>query len=154
MNKSYIQVSVSSRYWDSKTVFVLSRQKSRSRLDIDTKKKKSQSRLNIETQKKKSLGLVLSLRLLEIKSQSRTKKSGLAILCVRRRPLMEDDLWRKTTFDGRRPLPEDDLWRKTAFNGRRPLREDHLKWKTTFAGRRLWRKRTFDKRQVGKNLHS
>ena len=29
---------------------------------------------------------------------------------------MEDDLWRKTTFDGRRPLTEDDLWRKTTFD--------------------------------------
>ena len=25
--------------------------------------------------------------------------------------LTKEDLWRKTTFDGRRPLTEDDLWR-------------------------------------------
>ena len=34
---------------------------------------------------------------------------------------MEDDLWQKTTFDGRRPLMEDNLWRKTTFDRRRPL---------------------------------
>ena len=33
---------------------------------------------------------------------------------------MEDDLWRRTAFDGRRPLTEDDLWRKTTFDGRWP----------------------------------
>ena len=60
----------------------------------------------------------------------------------------EDDLWQKTTFDGRRPLTEDDLWRKTTLNGRRPLTEDHLWWKTTFDERRplteddLWWKTT------------
>ena len=52
-----------------------------------------------------------------------------------RRHLMEDDIWRKTTFDRRRPLTEDDLWRKTTFDGRRPLMEDNLWWKTTFDGR-------------------
>ena len=29
-----------------------------------------------------------------------------------RRPLMEDGLWWRTTFDGRQPLMEDDLWWK------------------------------------------
>ena len=43
-----------------------------------------------------------------------------------RRPLKEDDLWRKTTFYGRRPLTEDDLWQKTIFDGGRPFREDNL----------------------------
>ena len=74
----------------------LRRKKSRSRLNIETqekkslglvsslrlRKKKSRSRLDIETQKKKSLGLVSSLRFLKMRtqSQSRTQKSGLAIL--------------------------------------------------------------------------
>ena len=31
---------------------------------------------------------------------------------------MEDDLRRKTTFDGRRSLTEDDLWRKTQLRRR------------------------------------
>ena len=85
----------------------------------------------------------------------------------RRHPSMEDDLWWKTTFDGRRPSMEDnlrwkmtfdgrwssmedDLWWKTTFDGIRPLMEDDLWWKTTFDGRRpfmeddLWRKTTLD----------
>ena len=59
---------------------------------------------------------------------------------------MEDNLWWRTTFDGRRPLTEDDLWRKTTFDGRWPLMEDDLWRKTSFDGRRsmtedyLWRK--------------
>ena len=53
---------------------------------------------------------------------------------------MEDDLWWKTTFDGRRPSMEDDLWWKMTFDGRQPLTsfdwrhplmEDTLWWKTT-----------------------
>ena len=70
-----------------------------------------------------------------------------------RRPLMEDDLWWKTTFDGRRPSMEDDLRWKTTFDGRRPLMEDDLWWKTTFDGRQplmedtLWWKTTFDGRR-------
>ena len=39
--------------------------------------------------------------------------------------------WR-TTSDGRRPLTEDDLWRKTTFDARQPLTEYNLRWKTTF----------------------
>ena len=41
--------------------------------------------------------------------------------------LMENDLWRKTTFDRRQPLTEDNI-----FDGRRPLTEDDL-----------WRKKNF-----------
>ena len=48
---------------------------------------------------------------------------------------MEEDLWRKTTFDGRGPLTEDYLWWKTTFDRRGPLMEDALWWKTTFDGR-------------------
>ena len=54
-----------------------------------------------------------------------------------RRPLVEDDLWWKTTFGGRRSLVEDDLRRKMTFCGRRPTEEDNLRWKTTFSGRQL-----------------
>ena len=44
--------------------------------------------------------------------------------------LMEDNLWWKTTFDGRWPLMEDNpLW-KMIFNGRWPLMEDKLWWNT------------------------
>jgi len=43
--------------------------------------------------------------------------------------LMEED------FDERHPLMEDDIWWKTTFDDRRPLKEDNLWWKTTFAGR-------------------
>ena len=53
-----------------------------------------------------------------------------------RRPLTEDDLWRKTTFDGRLLFMEDSLWRKMIFDGSRPLTEDDLWWKTTFNGGR------------------
>ena len=69
-----------------------------------------------------------------------------------RRPSMEDNLWRKTTFDRRRPLTEDDFWWKTTFDERWPLTEDELWWKTSFDGRRplteydLWHKTTFDRR--------
>ena len=38
-----------------------------------------------------------------------------------RQPLMKDDLWQKTGFDGRWPWTEDDLWRKMTFDGRRSL---------------------------------
>ena len=48
----------------------------------------------------------------------------------------EDNLWQKTTFDGRRPLTEDDLWWKMTFDGRRPLTQDDF-----------WRKIIFDARQ-------
>ena len=45
----------------------------------------------------------------------------------------EDDLWWKTTFDGRRPSTEDDLWQKTIFTEddlwrRQPLTEDDLQY--------------------------
>ena len=42
-----------------------------------------------------------------------------------RRPLVEDDLWWKTTFGGRQLLVEDDLWWKTTFGGRQLLVEDN-----------------------------
>ena len=46
-----------------------------------------------------------------------------------RRPLMEDNLWWRTTFDGRQPFMEDDLWWKmTIYFVRGPL------WMTTFDG--------------------
>ena len=45
--------------------------------------------------------------------------------------LMEEDLQRKTTFNGRRPPMEDDLQCKTTSNERQPLMEDNLQWKTT-----------------------
>ena len=66
---------------------------------------------------------------------------------------MEDDLWWKTTFDGRRTLMEDDLWWKMIFDGRQPLMEDNLWWKTVFDGRRPFieddflGKITFEERQ-------
>ena len=52
---------------------------------------------------------------------------------------MEDDLRGKTTFYGRRPLEEDNLVWKMTFDGRGLLAEDFaveddLQWKTTFAG--------------------
>ena len=51
--------------------------------------------------------------------------------------LLEDNLWRKTTFGGRRPSLEDDFWWKTNYCGRRPLVGDDLRWETTFGGRQL-----------------
>ena len=66
---------------------------------------------------------------------------------------LEDDIWWKTTFDGRRHLMEDDLWWKTIFDGRRPLTEDDFWRKTTFERRRPltghnpWGKMTFDRRR-------
>ena len=44
---------------------------------------------------------------------------------------MVDNLWRKTTIDGRQPLMEDDLWWKMTSVGRWPL------WMTTCDGRFL-----------------
>ena len=76
----------------------------------------------------------------------------------RRRPLMEEDLQWKTTFDGRRPSMEDDLQWKITFDGRRPLIEDDHWRKTTFEGRwpltedDLWRKTTFDGRRPSVGL--
>ena len=43
---------------------------------------------------------------------------------VQRRPLMEDDLWWKTTFDGRRSLMEDILWWEMSSEGRQSFMED------------------------------
>ena len=66
---------------------------------------------------------------------------------------MENNLWRKTTFDGRRHLTEEELWRKTTFDRWQPLTEDDPWWKMTFDGKQplteddLWRKTTFDGRQ-------
>ena len=62
---------------------------------------------------------------------------------------MEDDLWWKTTFDGRRPLTEeafygrwplmeDNLWWMLTFDGRQPFMEDDLWWKTNFEEEELW----------------
>ena len=59
------------------------KKKSWSRLDIETLRKKSRSCLGIEEQKKNSFGLLLSLRLPEIKSRSWTQRSSLAILCFK-----------------------------------------------------------------------
>ena len=53
-----------------------------------------------------------------------------------RQPLMEDDLWWKTTFDWRRPLMKDDRWLKTTFDGGQPFMEDDPWWNMTFNGRR------------------
>ena len=52
-----------------------------------------------------------------------------------RQPLVEDDLQWKTTFGGRRHLVEDKLWWKTSLGGRWPSVEDDLCWNTTFGGR-------------------
>ena len=41
-----------------------------------------------------------------------------------RRPVIEDDLWCKTTCEGRHPLFEDNLWWKMTFDGGRPLIDD------------------------------
>ena len=53
---------------------------------------------------------------------------------------MEDDLWWKTTLNGRGPLIEDDLWWKTTYDERRFMMEDDFWWKTTDDGRRLMMK--------------
>ena len=37
---------------------------------------------------------------------------------------MEDNLWWKTTFDGRQPLTEDNLLWKMTFDQRQPLMEE------------------------------
>ena len=83
--------------------------------------------------------------------------------CLSSVRVLEDDLWRKTTFDARRPLTKDDLrwrwpltediiWPKTTFDWRRPLMEDNIWKKTTLDGRRpltkddIWQKMTFDER--------
>ena len=51
-----------------------------------------------------------------------------------RRPLIEDDILWKTTFDGRQPSVEDNLRWKTTFGGRQPSVKDNLWWKMTFGG--------------------
>ena len=53
-------------------------------------------------------------------------KINQGVMVVGRRPSVEDNFWRKTTFDGRWPLVEDDHSWKTNFDGRRPLIEDEL----------------------------
>ena len=69
--------------------------------------------------------------------------------------MIEDDLWWKTTYDGRRLMMEDKLWWKTTYDGRRLMMEDtedNLWWKKTYEGRRLmmedasWWKTTYDGR--------
>ena len=63
---------------------------------------------------------------------------------------MEDNLWRKMTFDGRQHLMEGNILWKTTFDGKRPKMEDTLWWKTTFCRRQplieddLILKMTFD----------
>ena len=44
-----------------------------------------------------------------------------------RQPLMEDNLWLKTTFDGIWHLIDEEIWWKTTFD-----KEDALLWTTTF----------------------
>ena len=87
--------------------------------------------------------------------------------------MIEDDLWWKTTFngrhtsmveylswkttfDGRQPSLEENLWWKMIFDwrqARQTLMKDYFQWKTTFDGRRplteddLWQKTTFSGRQ-------
>ena len=57
--------------------------------------------------------------------------------------LMEDNLYWKTTFDGRQPLIGNTFWWKTPFYKRWPLMEEDLWWKTAFDGGQLF---FFDKR--------
>ena len=52
------------------------------------------------------------------------------------KPLMEDNIWWKTTFNGRCLSMEDNFWWKMTLNGRRPSMEYTLLWKTTFGGRK------------------
>ena len=49
--------------------------------------------------------------------------------------LMEDDLWRKTTFGGRRPSIEEELGWKTTFGQRQPSVDYNLRWKMTLGER-------------------
>jgi len=68
--------------------------------------------------------------------------------------MMEDNLWWKTTYDGRRLMMEDDLWWKTTYHGRWLKMEDDLWWKTTYDGRwlmmedDLWLNTTYDGTQL------
>ena len=59
---------------------------------------------------------------------------------------MDDDLWWRTTFDGRQPLIEDNLWWRMTFGEKRSLIEDVLLWKTTYDVGHLWWKMSFDGR--------
>merc|ERR1711954_55144 len=52
------------------------------------------------------------------------------------RPLVEDDLWWKTTFGEEQPSVKDDLWWKTTFGGRQPLVKDNGWWRITLGRRR------------------
>ena len=54
-----------------------------------------------------------------------------------------DDIWWKTTFGGRRPLIEECLWYKMTFDERQLWRkktfdgrQGNLRWKATFEGKR------------------
>ena len=64
--------------------------------------------------------------------QGRRLRFGMLTVLTNIRPtkvlwLMEDDLWRKTTFGGRQPLVEDELRWKTTFGGRQPSVEDNFR---------------------------
>ena len=69
---------------------------------------------------------------------------------------IEDNLWLKTTFDGRQPLMEDtlwwkatfdnEIWLKTTFNGRQPLIEATFDERPPLKEEDLLRKITFDGR--------
>ena len=62
-------------------------------------------------------------------------------------PLMEDNLWWKTTFNRKQPLAEDNLWRKMTFDERRPFAETTFEKRWTMVEDNLWRKTTFDVRR-------
>ena len=68
-----------------------------------------------------------------------------------RQPFMEGDHWWKTTFEGRQPFMEDDFCSKTIFDWRRSLIEEDCWWKKTVDGRKDWWKMTFERRQPLKN---
>ena len=57
-------------------------------------------------------------------------KMNQSVMLGGRQPLVED------TFSGRPPLLEDDLWWKTTMGERRPLVKEDLRWKMTFGQRR------------------
>ena len=59
----------------------------------------------------------------------------LGVMVGGRRPMVEDDLWWKTTFGGRRTSVEGNLRWKTTFSGRQPSMKDNLWWNMTLGGR-------------------
>ena len=78
---------------------------------------------------------------------------------LQRWPLMEGDIWWKTTFDERWPLMNDNLWLRTTFNGSQHLMEDNIWRKTPFDGRwplmvdKLSCKTPFHRRQPFKEVN-